>query len=152
MSADGSKVVIGNGGFGSGHARVFVQPSTDEITEHPTPAPTPGPTTFSTNTPTITLAETSDWSIFSDGDVTEESLTSDIIQISLPFNTINRDYDAEVFTNDCLTPFHNSAFNVSTSDRISVEPDGFVQFNSTLTMNITSINGTVYWNKLTVGI
>lgn len=69
----------------------------------------------------------------------------------MPFNASNRDYAAKVYTDDCLTPFTNSAFNVSTSDRSSVKPDGYVQFNSTLTMNITSINATDYLNKFTDG-
>lgn len=47
---------------------------------------------------------------------------------------------------DCITPFNSdSYFAVDTTSPTSNKPDGFIQSNSTIDMNITALNGTIYW-------
>jgi len=82
----------------------------------------------------------------------EIKISSDEIKISIPFKTSNREHGANVFLKDCLTPFNNTSyFQVAITDLTSSAPDGFIQFNTALIMNITALNSTSYWNTFTDG-
>jgi len=52
---------------------------------------------------------------------------------------------------DCVTPFPPNVFKVDTTSPTSSQPDGYIQFNTTLTMNVTAINRTTYWNTYAYG-
>ena len=57
-----------------------------------------------------------------------------------------------MFKNDCTTPFESAEyFSVAASEPTSSQPDGFVQFNTTLEVNVTAVNGTTVWNAFTDG-
>jgi len=75
------------------------------------------------------------------------------VQITLPFNTSNRDHGADVRMNDCVTPFDSDKnyFEVKTTTPTSNSPDGYIQFDTVLSFNITTLNGTSYWNAFTDG-
>mmetsp|Transcript_26605 Transcript_26605/g.39924 ORF Transcript_26605/g.39924 Transcript_26605/m.39924 type:complete len:111 (-) Transcript_26605:86-418(-) len=86
------------------------------------------------------------------GNTMEQATSKDTIVISMPFNASNRDIRALVFEEDCITPFDSdSYFTIGTTTPTSSAPDGFIQFNTTLEMNVTAINGTKYWNTFTDG-
>ena len=101
----------------------------------------------------MTKAEVGEWYIFNNGDITEEPISGDVVQITLPFNTSNRQIGANVWTEDCTTPFTNADayFGVQTTTPSSSEADGFIQFNTTLNVNITALNATSYWEAFEDG-
>jgi len=102
--------------------------------------------------PSITVANKGEFYIENTGKPTGYITSSDEITISIPFNTSNREYGTNVFLKDCLTPFNKTNyFQVTITDLASSAPDGFIQFNTTLIMNITALNGTSYWNTFTDG-
>jgi len=102
--------------------------------------------------PSTTAAEESEFYINNTGIPTANIISSDEIKIFLPFNTSNRHYGADVFLKDCLTSFDSASyFLVGVTDLTSNAPDGFIQFNTTLTVNITALNGTSHWNTFTDG-
>ena len=104
------------------------------------------------NAPAITVPNHNKWVISTTGNSTEQATSKDTISISTPFNASNKDHAALVFEEDCITPFNsNSYFAIGTTTPTSGAPDGFIQFNTTLDMNITAINGTKYWNAFTDG-
>jgi len=116
------------------------------------PSQTDHPTITPSFTPTITLPEIGEWYINKNGAATEEFISGDTILVSLSFNTSNRDHGASVYAEDCVTPFDsNNYFDVYTSNPSSNDPDGFIQFNTILKMNITALNGTGYWKPFTDG-
>lgn len=84
----------------------------------------------------------------SHSEATVKVISSDQIFISLPFNTSNRDHGVSLYTENCFSSFNSSDdyFDVNTTNPTSVNADGFIQFNTSMTMNITAINGTGYWN------
>ena len=105
-----------------------------------------------TSAPTITKPNRNEWLISIIGNTTEQATSKDNILISMSFNASNRDIGALVFEADCITPFDsNTYFNVDTTMPSSNAPDGFIQFNTTLEMNVTAINGTKHWNAFTDG-
>ncbi len=108
------------------------------------------PTTLA---PTITNADSGEFHIQTTGNATETILSGSTIQISLPFNTSNREHGALVWDSDCVTPIDNTAcpdcFSPNTTAPSTT--DGFIQFNSTLTINIDEVNNTFYWNPFTDG-
>lgn len=109
-----------------------------------TPSPTPAPT--------ITKAGNNNWFMDNNGDASEETISNDIIKVSLPFNTTNKEIGALVYQKNCLDEFaSDDYFDVDTTSPTSTAPDGFIQFNTTLKLNITAINGTAHWNEFTDG-
>ncbi len=115
-------------------------------TKSPTASPSPS------LAPSITLPRRGEWYIDNSGDATQKPISSDIILIVVPFNASNRDHGAHVFESDCVTSFSSDDyFEVDTTTPISSQPDGFIQFNTTLKMNVTALNNTGYWNLYTNG-
>lgn len=75
-----------------------------------------------------------------------------MIMLKLPFNSTNRDIGAIAFEKDCVTPLSSDNYFVaSITTPTSSQPDGYIQFNTMLEMNVTAINGTKYWNQYTDG-
>jgi len=125
-------------------------PSTLPSSVPTTAAPIPSPSF----TPTMTKAELTEWFIFNNGNITETPISGgDIVQITLPFNSSNRDHGVNVWINDCVTPFDTNSnyFTVETTSPNSNFPDGFIQFDTLLSMNVTALNGTSYWNAFIDG-
>ena len=86
--------------------------------------------------------------------MTHEIASSDIITINLPFNASNREIGVEVFKKDCITSFDKVEypyFIVDKSAPTSSNADGFIQFNTTVEVNVTAINGTDFWTTFTGG-
>ena len=125
---------------------------TSAPTSSPTFSPTNAPTAAPTSSPTITQAKQNSWYIANNGNATEEATSKDTITICLPFNSTNRDIGALVFDKDCVTAFNSTNYFVArTTLPTSSQPDGYIQFNTTLEMNVTAINGTQHWNPFTDG-
>ena len=104
--------------------------------------------------PTMTPPGLNSWDITSTGNATEETTSKDTILIRLPFNSTNRKIGALGFEKDCITAFNTTDypyFITDTTTPSSTHPDGYIQFNTTLEMNVTSINSTKYWNTFTDG-
>ena len=124
----------------------------------PSQQPSLSPTTVLSSQPSITPSMTppgiNEWFISSSFNVTQEIASSNIIAINLPFNASSREIGVEVFKNDCVTPFESAEypyFIIDKSVPTSSKSDGFIQFNTTLEMNVTSINETEHWNTFTDG-
>ena len=108
--------------------------------------------TTTTTSPTITQPDRNEWLISTTGNSTEQATSKDTVLFSTSFNASNRDHGALVFEADCVTPFESDKFfDVTTTLPTSTAPDGFIQFNTTLEMNVTAINSTKYWNAFTDG-
>jgi len=121
-------------------------------TSSPTTATITAPTSTPSSYPTMTRPGTNSWYITNNGNATEEATSKDLIMIYLPFNSTNRDIGALVFDRDCVTPFSiDNLFVARTTPPTSSQPDGFIQFSTTLEMNITAINATTYWKPYTDG-
>ena len=120
-------------------------------TKNPTSSPTTAPTTAPTSSPTMTPPKQSSWYIENNGNITEEVTSNDIITISLPFNSTNRDTDALVFTKDYSTPFLPNLFEADTASPTALQADGYIQLNTTLKMNVTAINRMSYWTPYADG-
>merc|ERR1740136_4485 len=121
------------------------------ITLASTAAPSSAPSSAPTSSPTMTPPKQNSWYIENNGNITEEVTSNDIITISLQFNSTNRDTDALVFMKDCSTPFSPNLFEADTSSPTSLQADGYIQFNTTLKMNVTAINRTTYWTPYADG-
>lgn len=118
------------------------------ISSAPSQSSAPSSAPSKSNAPTFTLPGVGEWHIKSNGAATGEPFSSDSIFVSIPFDASNRKHGAEVYTEDCVTPFNSpNYFEVDTTSPSSNKADGLIQFNTTLKMNITSINGTNYWNN-----
>jgi len=105
-------------------------------------------------TPSMTLPDVNEWFMSDAVNITHEIVSSDIIAIKLPFNASYREIGVEVFKKDCITSFDNADypyFIVQKSKLTSSKADGFIQFNTTMEVNVTAINGTDYWNAFTDG-
>ena len=75
-----------------------------------------------------------------------------MIMVKLPFNSTNRDIGTVAFKKDCVTSFSSvNCFIASTTTPTSLQPDIYIQFNTTLEMNVTAINGTEQSNQYTDG-
>ena len=86
------------------------------------------------------------------GPASKEHISSNIIKISIPFSTSNRDHGALVFKGDCVTEFDSdSYFEVDTTTPESSSTDKFIQFYTILLMDIDALNGTEYWNPFIDG-
>ena len=86
------------------------------------------------------------WFIYNNGDATENPISANDILIMLPFNTSNRERDAKVYESDCVTELNitSAAYAVTTTEPTSTEGDGFIQFDTSLTVDINKFNGTKY--------
>jgi len=92
------------------------------------------------------------WYIANTGKATYQAISKDIMVIKCPFNSTNRETGALVFKGDCVTPFPSTNYIVAdTTTPTSSQPDGYIQFNTTLEMNVTALSGTEYWNTYTDG-
>ena len=164
ISTDGAYMSIND--YGSYYTRRTVSIFNTCYDSGATAAPTLGPTLSSPPTmgpampsqtpsvlPTSTLPGLGSWYISNNGDITEEATSKDIITIKLPFNSTNRDIGAVALQKNCTTEFPQSGnyFVASTTPPTSSQPDGYVQFNTTLEVNITALNGTSHWNEYTDG-
>eukprot|EP00586_Coscinodiscus_wailesii_P022497 CAMPEP_0172518400 /NCGR_PEP_ID=MMETSP1066-20121228/290800_1 /TAXON_ID=671091 /ORGANISM="Coscinodiscus wailesii, Strain CCMP2513" /LENGTH=692 /DNA_ID=CAMNT_0013300785 /DNA_START=47 /DNA_END=2125 /DNA_ORIENTATION=+ len=108
---------------------------------------------YDSNPPTPTPTDTGEWYINNIDSVTEEITTKHTVMLYVPFNTSDRAIETKVFKSDCITRFDESEnlFDADKTEKISSKPDGFVQFNSTLEVNITALNKTNYWNAFIDG-
>ena len=134
--------------------------STSSPSKRPSSVPTTNPSEnpslslSPSSTPTMTAPRLNSWDISSTGGVTEEVTSKDLILIKLPFNSTNMNIGALILKKDCTSSFDIAEypyFVADTSTPSSTHPDGYMQFNTTLELNVTSINRTQYWNAFTDG-
>jgi len=135
---------------------VFADGSCNEVSSAPTtnPSETPSLSSQPSQTPSMTPPGVSKWFISNEYNTTQDIVSSNIIAIYMPFNTSNREIGVDVFKKDCVSPFESTEypyFIVDKSEPTSSNPDGFIQFNTMLEMNVTSIIQTDYWNTFTDG-
>jgi hypothetical protein len=107
-------------------------------------------TSSPTSSPSFTPAKSRSWNITRFGTIKQISAASnDMMRLQIPYNTSNRDYGAEVYTSDCVTPFStvngSAPFQVNPSSSHSLG-DGFIYFNVIMDMNTTAIEQTNHWN------
>ena len=102
----------------------------------------------------MTQAGLGEWYIFDNGNITKTLISGgDTVEITMPFKTSNRDHGADFWMNDCVTPFdiNSNFFTVETTTPNSSSSDGYIQFDTVLSMNMTALDGTMYWNTFTDG-
>jgi len=95
-----------------------------------------------------------EWYTFDYGNITETPISGgDTVQITMPLNTNNRDHGTHVWINKSVTSFDTNTnyFTVGTTTPTSSLPDRSIQFDTVLSINITAINGTSYWNAFMDG-
>jgi len=104
-------------------------------------------------TPTFTTANKGDWFIGNKGQITASPISSDVVQITLPMNTSNKEYGATLWRGDCITPYRTDKKYASAD--VSPFPislgNGFIGFDSIVNLNITALNEGSYLNPFTEG-
>jgi len=148
-SLDTNEVILEKTNFFNSLTTASLAPSSAPTTLTPTLTPSLVPTL----SPSITKAGTNEWYINNNGNITEETNSKNTVLVYIPFNTSNVDHDANVYLSDCITDFNDTdnLFDVDTTESTSSKPDGFVQFNTTLLVNITALNNTNYWTPFNNG-
>jgi len=125
---------------------------TFQPSENATYPPSQSPTILPPASPSPTITVIEKWYIHKTGPTIEEPISSDIILISLPFKSSNKHRGAQVFSQDCMTPFNDDAyFDVDTTTPISNQQDDLIEFNTTLRMNVAQLSATGYWKPFTDG-
>jgi len=137
LSADGTIVAIGatgndGNGANSGHVRIFT--TSTQVSKAPTTQVLVG------------------WNIENNGEVTGTINSDGRPQIFIPINASNRESGVNVFTEDCLTSFYDTNyFEVDTTNSTSSMANGYIQFDTSLTVNVSALNKTEYWKPFTDG-
>ena len=155
----GYGLVGGEDGNGDevGGARVFDIVLTPSPTPAPSPASTPTPPTPSstssagtgTVTPTVVLGKF-DWDLDRLGNVTVSFSTDTASEeLVLNYNIHLRDYDVEIFQEDCLTPVASSVVGVSSDVSITSATHGDLEV--TLDVRQDSVVGSGIWTDTGVG-
>lgn len=129
MSADCSRVGIGawgndGNGDGSGHVRVF----------------------YSAFPP----AHKGSFEVHNTGEITINPISVNIIELALSYNASNRVHETEVLSSNCIDEFTDTAADAFTVTNTpdSYLSDGFIRFNSKISVDISRINNTKWWREL----